>query len=141
MLSVNAQLSESKAEIARLKAIPKQKQRHSNGDGSDDDSNFHVRQDLLLKIDELHDALASSRRQWGEEKRSISSSYAAKEQSLAAVHRVELSKQRSNIVELEDNISNQQESLRSSEKENIVLTQRLEDAGQVQKQLTKKMSC
>lgn len=100
-----------------------------------------MRQDLLLKIDELHDALASSRRQWGEEKRSISSSYAAKEQSLAAVHRVELSKQRSNIVELEDNISNQQESLRSSEKENIVLTQRLEDAGQVQKQLTKKMSC
>jgi len=144
LLALNAQFSESKAEIARLNAIPKQwQQRHNEeggpSSGDDQSSSFHVRQDLLVKIDELHDALASSRRLWGEEKRSLSSSHAAKEQSLAAAHRMELSKQRTSIVVLEDSISNHQESLRSVEKENIVLTQRLADADQTQKQLKEKV--
>eukprot|EP00567_Pseudictyota_dubia_P001499 CAMPEP_0197467798 /NCGR_PEP_ID=MMETSP1175-20131217/65749_1 /TAXON_ID=1003142 /ORGANISM="Triceratium dubium, Strain CCMP147" /LENGTH=735 /DNA_ID=CAMNT_0043003879 /DNA_START=1506 /DNA_END=3710 /DNA_ORIENTATION=+ len=97
LLDLGSQLNSGKAEIARLTSLVVQLKGASSkgsgaaGGGGNDESEMDksLHEDLLAKIDALHQELTHSQRKWGEERRSMASAHAAAEQERAARHRAE----------------------------------------------------
>lgn len=132
VLELEAQVNAKKAEVARLQAAAAASASSSSlPDGNDINTHTSnaaaefLEQDLLAKIDSLHNELMAAKRNWGQERRSLASSHAAGEQERAAKHRKELAEQRSTISSLEDDVVAQKERTRDAEKESIVLLQKL----------------
>ena len=133
VLELEAQVNAKKAEVARLQAAAAASASSSSlhvPDGNDTHTTTNaaaefLEQDLLAKIDSLHNELMAAKRNWGQERRSLASSHAAAEQERAAKHRKELAEQRSAISSLEDDVVAQKERTRDAEKESIVLLQKL----------------
>ena len=137
---MNAQISESKATIIRLKSEKSiSKDSISCSSNSVDPVTVHIRQDLLLKIEELHQKLEASNQNWNEEKRALASAYAVKEQALATEHREILSNHRHEVSQLEDEIELRKESFRTLESQTILLKQKFSDANQARNKLLQEL--
>lgn len=133
ILQLESQLNRSKAEITR---ISQSSNISSSDDDEDDNENRHYDiQELLLKIQSLHQEITQSQHSWGEEKRAILSSHSAIHQKLAAKHRGDLSTEREKLAEMEDKLSSQKESTLRKEKENLVYMKKLNDCEQKKDQL------
>jgi len=135
VLDLESQMNAQKAEVARLRAAAAAASSPPPSNGNDihahrsststDAAAEFLGQDLLAKIDSLHNELMTAKRSWGQERRSLASSHAAAEQERAAKHRNELAEQRAAISSLEDDVVAQKERTRDAEKESIVLLQKL----------------
>ena len=128
VLELESQINAEKAEVARLQAeaaaSASAPTAASNCNNNNAAAEF-LEQDLLAKIDSLHNELMTAKRNWGQERRSLASSHAAAEEERAAKHRKELAEQRAAISSLEDDVVSQKEKTRDAEKESIVLLQKL----------------
>ena len=130
VLELESQINAEKAEVARLQAEAAATASTPTAapNGNTNAAAEFLQQDLLAKIDSLHNELIAAKRNWGQERRSLASSHAAAEQERAAKHRKELAEQRAAISSLEDNVVAQTEKTRDAEKESIVLLQKLATA-------------
>ena len=135
LIGLNLKLSESKAEIVQLKSNSRTLDKNRYNDRHD--VTTHAREDLLLKINELHQELETSKRQWVGEKRSFASSQAALQQSQAAEFRKALSNHRQELSKLEDEIELRKEIARNLEKDKIALVQKYSEADSFSQRLQK----
>lgn len=102
-----------------------------------DSSKKSLYDDLLAKVNALHQELTLAQRRWGEERRALTSTHAAAEQERAAEHRSQLAEHRTIITALEDEETALQDDKRDIEKEKIVLLQKLTETEQKRETLSK----
>ena len=133
ILRISSQLSESKAEIVRLKSNASSGETNVGQDNHN--TKPYTQEDILSKINELHQELEASHRKWAEEKRTLASSQAAIEQSQAAEYRKVLCDHRHEVSKLEDQIEAQREKVRVLEKDKILLTQKYTEVESIKQKL------
>jgi len=124
LLELGSDLNNSRAETAELRS----RLAKTAGLSKSDNIDSSYQQELLKKVESLHAEMNNNQRKWNEERRQLMSTQASSNQQLSSNHRLELAEARDLQAQLEDKITDMNETVRSVEKDKSLLEQRLADA-------------